>query len=167
MLFQKIANEIISMGNEDQTMRNGITDGTTEWDVSIDVRNTKRMKEIVEQIGWPTKIMVGEEASNIAWLLVQHADHDPVFQHACLDLMKKLSDTEIKIRNIAYLEDRVRLNENRPQLYGTQFFGEGETYGPRPIFEIEHIEERRKQMGMEPFAEYAERMKKFQMGFKK
>ncbi len=166
MLFQEISDEIIAMGKEDQMMRNGIIDGTTEWDVSIDVRNTKRMKEIIEQIGWPAKSKVGEDASNIAWLLVQHADHDPDFQETCLNLMKELPETEVEMRNIAYLTDRVCVNKNRAQLYGTQFFGLGETYGPRPIFEIEHIDERRKQMGMEPFVEYAERMKKSQKGFK-
>ncbi|OGN07089.1 MAG: hypothetical protein A2669_02280 [Candidatus Yanofskybacteria bacterium RIFCSPHIGHO2_01_FULL_48_25b] len=117
--------------------------------------NTNRMREIVEKIRWPTISKVGESVSNMAWLLVQHADHDVEFQKMALELMKAVAPGDVSKRNIAYLEDRVRVNADQPQLYGTQFSGETrETYEPKPIEDPERVDERRKEMGMETLGEY-------------
>jgi uncharacterized protein DUF6624 len=149
--FKAIADEIIKMSEEDQKMRK-----SGQWDSSIDVVNTQRMKEIVEQIGWPTRSKVGNQASEMAWLLVQHADHDRAFQEMCLDLMKVQSASEVSPANIAYLEDRVRVGKGRPQFYGTQFYAdEAGNVGPRPIEDPDHIDERRKAVGLQPLSEYA------------
>lgn len=145
----KLRDELLLRAEQDQKMRR-----SEEWDESVDEENTARLKEVVAQGGWPTISQVGLDASQAAWLLVQHADHDPQFQKQCLKLMKTLPDTEVSPRNIAYLEDRVRVNTDRDQLYGTQFFGQGSNFGPRPIENVEHIDERRKSMGLEPYAEY-------------
>lgn len=148
--FQSITSEIIQMSEEDQTMRK-----SSMWDSSVDIENTKRMKEIVTQIGWPTISKLGEHASDMAWLLVQHADLDHQFQQICLDLMKAQPAGEVKPSNIAYLEDRVRVGEKRPQLYGTQFYVDQEgTFGPQPIEDPDHIDERRRAVGLGSMAEY-------------
>lgn len=54
-------------------------------------QHTSRMKAIVAQVGWPTNRMVGSNGAQAAWLLVQHADHDKVFQQAVLKHMQPLS----------------------------------------------------------------------------
>src|SRR5260370_35236959 len=99
--FKAIADEIMKMSEVDQKMRK-----SGQWDSSIDVENTQRMKEIIEQIGRPTRSKVGKYASESAWLLVQHADHDRAFQKMCLDLMKSQSEGALSPANIAYLKDR-------------------------------------------------------------
>ena len=43
----------------------------------IDRKNTARMKEIIENKGWPGKSLVGGDGAHAAWLLVQHADREP------------------------------------------------------------------------------------------
>lgn len=152
--FPSIASEIIQMSERDQAMRKSST-----WDSSVDIENTKRMKEIIEQIGWPTISKVGERASDMAWLLVQHADLDRQFQQMCLELLKAQPAGEIKPANIAYLEDRVRVGDKRPQLYGTQFYtDEKGTFGPKPIEDLDHIDERRKAVGLGTMAEYTSTM---------
>jgi hypothetical protein len=85
---------------------------------------------------------------------VQHADHDPLFQAHCLELMKNMPSGEVKLSHIAFLEDRVRANGKQPQLYGTQFYKDGDYFGPRPIEDITGLGERRLKMGMETFTEY-------------
>ena len=149
--FKEIADEIIKMSEVDQKMRK-----SGQWDSSIDVENTRQMKEIVEHIGWPTRSKVGGHASEMAWLLVQHADHDRAFQQLCLDLMKAQSADEVSPANIAYLEDRVRVGEGRPQFYGTQFYADkAGNFGPRPIEDPDHVDERRQAVGLQPLSEYA------------
>ena len=139
------------MSEVDQQMRK-----SEQWDSSIDVENTQRMKEIVEQIGWATRSKVGGHASEMAWLLVQHADHDRAFQQKCHELMKAQSAGEVSPANIAYLEDRVRVGEGHPQLYGTQFYVDAAgNFGPRPIEDPDHVDERRQALGLQPLSEYA------------
>lgn len=155
--YKNIAHEIKDMHEKDQDMREramknrGIIE--SEEDDTLDFRNTEKMKEIVGEIGWPTVSKVGKEASDMAWLLVQHADHDIEFQKECLRLMKEQAEGEVSKPNIAYLEDRILVNEGRPQLYGTQFHkikkydGDAE-YVPRPIQDPDLVDQRREAMGM-------------------
>ncbi len=148
-LHQELAQELIAMRIEDQRMRN-----SGVFDTEVDVKNTERMKEIVEHGGWPTISKVGEEAADAAWILVQHADEDLSFQEKCLELMKAQPKGEIRKRNIALLEDRVRVSKGMPQLYGTQFYkGPGGEYIRRPIEDEEHVVERRLEVGLRTLEE--------------
>lgn len=95
--YSAIADELIAMAQADQAVRRG-----EAFDSGVDRRNTERLREVVSQIGWPTISKVGKEASQDAWLLAQHADHDPAFQRQCLELMVEARE-DVAARNIAYL----------------------------------------------------------------
>lgn len=163
--YPEIAAEIAAMRDADQAMRkrweeyNQLPERPEEpeEDRNLDERNTSRMKEIVEQIGWPTISKVGKEASDNAWLLVQHADQDVEFQQYCLDLMKREPSAEVDMGNIAYLEDRVRVNTGRPQVYGTQFRWEG-SKPIQNIEDIENVDQRRAEVGLDTLEENLKRM---------
>ncbi len=127
---------------------------------TIDQENTKWMQQIIDTHGWPTKKLVGAEAANDAWLLVQHADLDSKFQRRCLDLMTKLPKDDISQRNIAYLTDRVLLAEGKKQVYGTQFSVVDGQLRPRPLADPANVDRLRAEMGLESLAEYAETMRK-------
>lgn len=118
--------------------------------------NTARLKQIVKDHGWPRLSIVGEEASQGAWLLVQHADNDPQWQREALALMQPMVATgEVKPANVAYLRDRVLQGENQPQLYGTQGRCIGsERWEPFPILEPEHVDERRAAMKLPLLKDY-------------
>ena len=137
----------------DQAMRVQANNDDDFWDDTVDVENTERMKEIVAEIGWPTVLKVGEEGAHHAWLLVQHADLDVAFQEECLALMKEAGEGEVSVTDIAYLEDRVRVNQGKGQLYGTQFTQENNQHIPRPIEDEEQVNERRAAIGMGPLSE--------------
>jgi len=72
--------------------------------------------------------------------------------------MKQLPSNEINPINLAYLEDRVRVNTGQPQLYETQFYREGDHFGPRPIEDEIHLDERRQAIGLQSFADYKVQM---------
>lgn len=157
ILFAEIAEEINAMRDADQEMRKRALDNNgvieSEEDDTLDQRNTERMKEIIDQIGWPTVSKVGKKASTNAWLLVQHADHDVEFQKLCLSLMKEQIEGEVDQKDIAYLEDRVRVNTGQPQIYGTQFRWEGGNKPIQDIEDIENVDERRRVVGLNTLAE--------------
>lgn len=152
--------ELIEMARIDQEMRNESTE-TGEWDASVDEHNTARLKQIIDEIGWPRISQVGFEAAQDAWLLAQHADADVAFQESCLIAIRQLSADEYQSSNLAYLEDRVRVNTGRPQLYGTQFMGSGSDFDPRPIEDEAHVDERRAVVGLGPLDEYRAQMEQF------
>jgi hypothetical protein len=113
------------------------------------------LKGIVDKEGWLYGDKLGVDGENYAWLIVQHCP-DLEFQKKCLRLIEKLPLTEKRKGHIAYLTDRILVNEGRKQVYGTQFnFGK-----PFPIENEESLDERRKQMGLENFAEYKEKIRK-------
>jgi len=154
-----LATELLAMSEVDQAMRDTYQT-TNEWDASVDETNTARLKELIEQQGWPTISAVGKKAAVAAWLLAQHADKDPAFQEKCLALMRALPKDEVILWNIALFEDRVRMNTGRPQLYGTQFRMSEGNFGPGPIEDEQRLEERRAAMGLEPFEDYSRDMRK-------
>ncbi|MBX3096015.1 MAG: hypothetical protein KF812_04060 [Fimbriimonadaceae bacterium] len=166
-LFPEIAFEIIAMGMADQEARFRLIDamkaepGGASMSIALkdtsreDQLNTTRMKQIVEQIGWPTQSKVGTEASGTAWLLVQHADADPEFQSHCLELMRPyLGKGEINEQNYAYLWDRVAINSGGKQRYGTQVKNEGGRWIVHRLENPRRVEEFRRQVGLMPLTEY-------------
>ena len=148
------------MAQADKEMRLHGQD-TGEWDSDLDERNRLRLKEIISQIGWPTISQYGREVSSAAWLIAQHSDPEPVFQAECLDLIHQLADDEIDPTNLAYFEDRVRVNQGKPQIYGTQFHMNVKKgiLRPRPIEDEANLEERRKAVGLNSMAEYTAEMR--------
>lgn len=112
------------------------------------IGNTKQLKKIVKQYGCITIKKFGEESSHYAWLIVQHSNHDIEFQKYYLELM--ISSKDVLLRDIAYLADRVLINQEKKQIYGTQFDPktlEG-NYSPFPIYKKKSLDARRKEMGL-------------------
>ena len=122
----------------------------------IDVANTDRLREIVREHGWPGASLVGQEASHAAWLLVQHADRQLDFQRETLPLLQRAADEgEAKPAHVAYLTDRIRMAEGRCQSYGTQIGDiRNGTAIPWPIEDAENVDHRRRDVGLEPLADY-------------
>ena len=123
-----------------------------------DTENTKRLTEIVDKHGWPTISLVGKDGANAAWLLVQHADKDPKFQRKCLDLMTSASKADVSQIEVAYLTDRVLLAEGKKQRYGTQFMSANGKWEPRPLEDPANVDQRRKEVGLPPLAEYVKQL---------
>ncbi len=128
--------------------------------IDIDRSNTARMQEIVAQYGWPTYDKVGRRGSNAAWILVQHADRNPVFQIQCLPLLKAAVDeAQASTVDYAYLYDRVQLAQGYKQKYATQSTTHPENDQPffQPIEDEVNVQKNREAMGLKrTVLEYAE-----------
>jgi hypothetical protein len=159
--------ELKTMYEEDQNVRFELIDSgnlTSEELIQkmemVDQENLPRLKEIIHQFGWPGFKLVGEEGADKMWLLVQHCDRDIEFQKACLQLLKEaVAKADAPKRHLAYLMDRILVNEDLPQVYGTQFqIIEGKAIFC-PIQEPEKLDSRRAEMGLESFADYFSALK--------
>ena len=61
---------------------------------------------------------------------------------------------EASVTDLAYLEDRVRVNAGQSQLYGTQFTRDQQGLRPWTIDDPENLDQRRASVGLGPFAGY-------------
>lgn len=121
----------------------------------VDFENTEWLKAQVEAKGWPKVSEVGEKSANAAWLLVQHADHDPAFQLQALRLMEPLLATkEVSPGDYAYLHDRIMLKLTGKQRYATQFWCVDGNMQPRPLEQPDKVDELRAGMQLGPLDEY-------------
>ena len=161
MKYQAIADEINKMTVEDQRVReefysrNSIDQELFDKLVKpVDEANYRRISEIIEEIGYPTKSKVGKQASFNTWLIIQHHPEGD-FQKKCLELMEAEND-DVDPQNIAYLKDRVLMFSGKKQVYGTQlrrnkYTKKMELY---EVEDVEHLNEKRKSVGLEPIEEY-------------
>ena len=133
----------ISPWNEENSQKMAVIDST----------NTAHLKALIAQYGFPTWSLVGFAASNQAWLIAQHSN--PEFLGEFLKSYRRaVKENNAEKANLALMEDRQRMNEGLPQLYGSQLFGNNAFF---PIANIDGVDERRQAMGLEPIKEYARR----------
>jgi hypothetical protein len=156
---QKARKELIDLqarrGGKDAEAAEKEVEAATKKVQEIDARNTARMKEVVDKHGWPGKSLVGTDGAQRAWLLVQHADRGRAFQKRCLPLLAEaVKKGEASPEHLAYLTDRVRVADNEKQVYGTQFHEVNGKMEPFPIEDEAGVDERRKEVGLPPLAEY-------------
>jgi hypothetical protein len=141
-------------------MEAGLVRGLT-WSAiaARDHANTVWMKTVVAKHGWPTIAMVGAQASSSAWMLVQHADDDPVFQLKMLRLMEPLAARgQVSPHNYALLYDRVMLQMVGTQRYGTQMSCETGSWQPFPLEDAAKVEGYRHAAGLNTMAQNAARI---------
>jgi hypothetical protein len=155
-----LAVELVAMAEEDQRVRadllaegvlfNGYQPRMSE----VHHRNAVRLAAIMTEVGWPGRSVVGREAADAAWLVLQHSIGDPAVMRRGLALLRSLPRGEVDPIQVAMLEDRVRTHSGLPQLYGTQFdWNERGEMQPRPIEDAANVDDRRAAIGLPPLAE--------------
>ena len=122
---------------------------------AVHEENAAILDGIIQERGWPTSAMVGEDGAEAAWLIVQHAIGLPEFQRRCFKLLNEAAATgEIPPWQPAFLLDRILTFEGRPQVYGTGFdWDEDGLMSPHPIADLASVDERRAAVGLPPLVE--------------
>lgn len=157
-----LCREIMAMAENDLSVRQElVTDGSLASQgyhprmEAVHKSNATRLAAIIEQHGWPGESLVGEDGARAAWLIAQHAIGNPPFMRQCLSLLKQAaSEYEVPQWQAAMLEDRIRMYEGKPQVYGTQF--QPDEYGefvPYTIENPEDVNDRRRSVGLNTLEE--------------
>ena len=128
---------------------------------AVHEENAAVLAEIIQERGWPTSAVVGEDGAEAAWLIVQHAIGLPTFQRECLRLLEKAAAIgEIPAWQPAYLIDRMLIFEGKPQVYGTSHdWDEDGIMSPRPIADPASVDERRAAVGLPSLDEETSRLR--------
>ncbi|MGW7489976.1 DUF6624 domain-containing protein [Streptomyces sp. NPDC054786] len=154
-----LAAELIRMAEADRETSPGANSESPEEQLAwrrLTARHSDRLDEIMDEYGWPTAELVGDDAARGAWLIAQHADRRVDVQRRALRLMEQAVEAgAASPRELAFLRDRTLVNEGRRQIYGTQIAGikEGAPV-PWPCEDPERMDALRIEVGIEPFDEY-------------
>lgn len=168
MDYKSIAERIIDLKNADFEVRDRLVQsgqlgaGYNEEMEKLHNRNANILNDIIETIGYPTIDKVGKEASEAAWLVIQHSIGQPDFMRKCVELLEiAVNENKASPRNLASLTDRIAVYEGKPQLYGTQFdWDENEKLSPYPFDDLTKVNERRKTIGLNTLKEQTQIMRR-------
>ena len=98
---------------------------------------------------WPMKSVVGASGARAVWLL---ANVDTALARAALKRMMEAGPEESNAADVATLEDRLRLQSGRKQIYGTQFrVGTDGKLVLAPMEDSAHVDLRREDAGLPAF----------------
>lgn len=156
MRYKSIADGIIGLKNEDLKLRdrliqNGkLGESYNEEMEKLHNKNADVLNDIINEIGYPTIDKVGEEGSEAAWLVIQHAIGQPNFMKRCAKLLEiAVQENKANPINLAYLTDRIAVFEGKAQLYGIQFDWDvnGEL-SPLYFDDLTKVNQRRKSIGL-------------------
>lgn len=120
--------------------------------------NFQEMKNLIAQFGWPTYSMVGELAADAPLLVINHHPDDQVRKDYLPMIKQACENGEGSCVEFAKIQDRILVNDGKPQLYGMQFqYNEDRELIPFPIEAPELVDQRRSAIGLEPLKYYLKR----------
>lgn len=127
--------------------------------VDVDWDNSRWAKHVIETQGWTGVLKAGHKTTSRMWLLVQHADIDPVFQVRALHQIEPLARSgQMPKPAFALLTDRVMLKTSGKQYYGSQLSCQNHHYAPYALDaggqNAATLDKRRADMGLPPEAIY-------------
>lgn len=128
----------------------------------MDSLNQATVFGILDKEGWPARL--SDKANQAIWLVIDHSDL--ATRRKYLDLVKsKAEEGVLDKSDYATLNDRVLMEEGKPQIYGTQIkitgtiiFGEEQTL-PMYLWPVEDpaaLDSLRSSIGLPPIEEYLE-----------
>jgi hypothetical protein len=164
--MKALREELVAMRTEDLRVRRELVDSGELGGSyvprmeAVHIRNAERLEEIIRQFGWPDEQMAGEDGAKAAWFVVQHAIGFPDLQRECLRLLQHSAELgRVPLWHVAYLEDRIAMQEGRPQRYGTQWLDDPVDGRTRPwtLSDPGRVDELRAEVSLKPMEPIPER----------
>ncbi|HEY1031939.1 MAG TPA: DUF6624 domain-containing protein [Flavipsychrobacter sp.] len=121
---------------------------------NIDKQNLVFVEQVIKEHGYPGKALVGMPTNEVVFYVIQHSDKIATY----FPMIKAAgAKGELPMPLVAMMEDRLLMEQNKPQLYGTQGCGvrmydeaKDSIYHKVyiwPIKDAAQVEQRRKQAG--------------------
>ena len=152
---QYLLDELLALKQRDadtrsQLVRQGrLYDGYAEEMQQVHRENAHRLNELISQYGWPTISRVGLAGCRAAWLIAQHSICTPDLQRRFLALVTEAAEIgEVPKAQVAFLIDRIRFNENKPQMYGTVLDWDEQGELSCVVEDPVNLDARRREMGL-------------------
>lgn len=119
-------------------------------------RNVNELEMLLTKNGWPKNSEVGPDAAGAAFYVIQHSTAEK--QEKYLPMLKKrCEEKEANWIHYAMMYDRMKMNQNLPQRYGTQANLNNRETGGFELYTLEDktkVNEWRKEVGLPPLKGY-------------
>jgi hypothetical protein len=121
----------------------------------VDSINLLTVSSVLNKYGWLGMPQLSETAADAIFFVIQHADLAVQKQYLPM-LQAAVTNSIGKGWQLAYITDRILINEGKFQLYGSQLFGpkKGELIF-YPIANEMNVNKRRKALGLAPLEEHS------------
>jgi hypothetical protein len=134
------------------------SDEVTERNLLIqqaDSINLNKVQRILDERGWPGSDKIGNRGSMALFLVIQHAPVE-VQEKYLPGLREAVMAGKIHPSNLALLEDRIAIQRNERQKYGSQIGLDPDTkeYYILPLDDPMNVDQRRTQVGLPPIKDY-------------
>ena len=158
---RQIGAQIIAMRNADLQLRQQLVESGQLFDgyhpamEQMHNHHAQALENMMLRFGYPTAENFGAEASEAAWLIMQHSIGRPDFMRLCKKLLEEaVAQQQADPVQLAYLGDRIAVLEGNPQHYGTQFdWDDGGELSPLPCHDPETLDDRRTAIGLKTIKE--------------
>lgn len=122
----------------------------------FDSVNLIKVKNIIDNYGWLGADEVGQQGASTIFLVIQHSDSLTQLQYVP-KMREAVKNGKAQSQNLALLEDRILMNQGKPQIYGSQVrlnekTGKNEFF---PIIDEQNVNKRRASVGLQPLEDYA------------
>ncbi|PWI29549.1 hypothetical protein DI383_10015 [Flavobacteriaceae bacterium LYZ1037] len=115
--------------------------------------NEKKVKDILDKYGWPTKEIAGEQGNWTISNVIQHADNEVRIKY--LPMMRQaVKDKKLEPRFLVRAEDRIATERGDLQIYGGQmkYYPETKSFNLWPVYDPQNIDKRRTEIGLDSIA---------------
>jgi hypothetical protein len=122
----------------------------------INDNNLKELESLLSQKGWPKRSEVGPEAAGAAFFVLQHSNAEAQQKYISM-FEKRCRENEASSQQYALMFDRMRMNQDKPQRFGTHSYldpSKGRTDELYPLEDETKVDEWRKEIGLEPLKDY-------------
>ncbi|MNR15227.1 hypothetical protein D3C85_1317490 [compost metagenome] len=124
---------------------------------SVGLDNQNKVKKLYSEYGYLGYDNIGKEYSKKFWITIQHADNDIKFQQKMLkELGKEIRKNNADKSNYAMLEDRIAINLNQKQRFGSQVIYNklGQAIPRNGLLDTLNIDKLRTEFNLGLFKEY-------------
>jgi hypothetical protein len=117
--------------------------------------NEKKIRNLLDNHGWPTKEKSGERGNWTICNVIQHADNEVRIKYLPM-MQQAVKDKKLEPRFLVRATDRIATEKGELQIYGGQmkFYPATKTFNVWPVFDPLNIDKRRAAIGLGPIAEY-------------
>ncbi len=127
--------------------------------IMINEKNLNELESLLSQKGWPKRSEVGPEATGAAFFVLQHSNAEA--QQKYISMFEKCcKENEADCQQYALMFDRMRMNQGKPQRFGTHSYldpGKGRTDELYPLEDETKVDDWRKEIGLEPLKDFLAR----------
>lgn len=117
--------------------------------------NIKKIRNILDNYGWPTSTQIGEQGNWTICNVLQHSELK-IREHYIPLMKQAVLDKKLEARFLVRAQDRIATDKGELQIYGGQmkYYKETKSFNVWPVYDPVNIDKRRAEIGLGPIKEF-------------